>query len=96
MNERGTKEIVELLRAAQALAVLVHRAQRGGGSAAEIGQRIAGELLASPQTVAALKAAADGIGDVPAEAKDLSFAEALELIAECGRLAADAARAIRA
>jgi hypothetical protein len=75
--------------------VLVYKAQKGGGSASEIGQRIAAALMTNPQAILDLKAAADGISLVPAELRDLSLTEILELLATAGSIAAECSKAIK-
>lgn len=94
-EEKGIKEITEVLDAAGALSVLIYKAQKDGGPASEIGQRIALALMQNPEVIAKLKLAADGISEVPAEAKDLNMVEALQLIATAGKIAADCAAAIK-
>lgn len=94
--EHGIKETIEVLRAMKSMAILVYKAQRAGGTTAEIGQRIAGLLISSPGYMADLKAAADGIGAVPAELGDLSMAEAFELVAAAGAMAKEASAEIGA
>ena len=91
----GIKETVDVLDAMGSLSVLIYKAQKDGGSAQEIGQRIATALMTSPETINALKAAADGIKDVPAELKDLSLTEILQLLATAGKIAADCSAAIK-
>lgn len=94
-DEKGIKEITEVLDAAGALSVLIYKVQKEGGTASEIGQRIALALMQNPDVIAKLKLAADGISEVPAEAKDLNMIEALQLVATAGKIAADCAAAIK-
>lgn len=94
-EEKGIKETVELLRAGKDVAVLVYRAQKGGGSAAEIAQRIVAGVMANPQIIQDLKEAFDGAGTVPSELTDLSFVETFQLLTEAGRLAQEAAQEIK-
>ncbi len=95
-NSKGIKESLELLRASKDLSVLVYKAQKSGGTPSELAQRIATGLIANPHMLDNLKIAADGIGEVPAEMKDLNMLEAFQFIAEAGRLAAEAAVEIQA
>ncbi|MCK6470884.1 MAG: hypothetical protein L6Q38_02515 [Nitrospira sp.] len=95
-NPKGIKESLEVLRACKDVAVLVYKAKKAGGSVAELGQRIAGLLMTNPQAVQDLQNAAEGIGEVPAEMKDLSLLEAFQFIAEAGKLSAEAAAEIQA
>jgi hypothetical protein len=94
-DEKGIKEITEVLEAAGALSVLVYKVQKGGGTPSEIGQRIAIALMQNPDVITKLKVAADGIGEVPAEAKDLTMIEGLQLIAVAGKIAAECAVAVK-
>ena len=93
-GEYGIKETLDVFRASQRLAVIVYKARDGGGDAAQIANRMAMAIMANPQAIADLKAAFDGIATVPKEVSDLSFGEVMELVAECGKLAADATKEI--
>jgi len=94
-NERGIKETTEVLDAMGALAVLVYKAQKNADGVQEIGAEIAKQLMVSPQTIQALKDAADGIKEVPAEMKDLTLGETFELVAAAGRVAASCSSEIK-
>jgi hypothetical protein len=76
---KGVKETTELLVALGGVSVAVALAVRAGGSPADIAGRIAARLMANPALLDGLKAAFDGISEVPAEIKDLSLGEILEL-----------------
>lgn len=91
----GIKETLDVIRAASDLAVMVFRVQKGGGAPAEIARKLVVALIANPNAINSLKEAADGIGQVPAEIGDLTMKEIFELVREAGKLAADAAEAIR-
>lgn len=91
----GIKETLDVIRAASDLAVLVFKVQKGGGTPSEIAQKLVAALIANPNVINSLKEAADGIGQVPAEIRDLTMKEIFELVREAGKLAADAAEAIR-
>jgi len=91
----GITNTVEVLDAAGALSVLIYKAQKGGGAASEIGQRIAAALISNPEVIAKLKLAADGISQVPEEAKDLDLSEVLTLVSKAGEIAAKCAAEIK-
>jgi hypothetical protein len=76
----GIQQTKELMVALGDLSAVVAKAVKAGGQASEIGSRIAADLVTSPTLVAEIKAAADGISEIPAEIKDLSIGESLELL----------------
>jgi len=78
-EQKGIKETTELLVAMGSLAVVAAKAVKSGGSASDISTRIATQIVANPRLMLELKAAADNISEVPAEAKDLTVTESLEL-----------------
>lgn len=92
---KGITDTVELFDAAGEIAVLVYKAQKGAANPGEVGTRVAAYIMAHPETIAKLKSAADGISEVPAEIKDLSLVEILELMSKAGAIAAKAAAAIK-
>ena len=94
-EEKGIQETLELLKAAKSIAVLVYKAQKAGGTAGEIAQRIVGLVMANPAIVNDLKAAAEGISNVTGELRDLSISEVFAFIAEAGRLAKEASEEIK-
>lgn len=94
-THKGITESLDVLRASKTVAVLVYKAQKGGANPQQIAQRLASELIANPQAIEDLKAAAENVGEVPAEMKDLSLLEAFRFIAEAGKLAAEAAAEIQ-
>jgi hypothetical protein len=80
MSEQvGIKETKELLVALGDLGVVVAKAVKGGGQMTEISGRIAAAIVANPGLIAEVKAAADGIAQIPNEIRDLSLGEILEL-----------------
>lgn len=76
---KGIKETKELLTALGGLSTVVAKAVKGGGSASDISSRIAAAVIANPLLIEQVKTAADGISEIPAEIKDLSLGEILEL-----------------
>lgn len=92
---KGINDTVELLDASGEIAVIVYKAQKNAANASEVGTRIAAYIMAHPEVIAKLKAAADGISEVPAEIKDLSLVEILDLMSKAGAIAAKSAAAIK-
>lgn len=75
----GIQETKDVMVALADLATIVIKAARGGGTVADVAERVKQAVQACPALVQDLKAAVDGATDVPAELKDLSFAEGIEL-----------------
>jgi hypothetical protein len=75
---QGIKETKEALLALVLLGAFVAERAKDGldlSDAVAVAQKLAGD----PEFMAKVKAGIDGIGAVPAEIKDLTFAEILEL-----------------
>ncbi len=52
-----------------------------------LGQNVAAQFMTNPALINDLKAAMDGAGEIPAELKDLTMLEGLQLAATCGKVA---------
>jgi hypothetical protein len=76
---KSIKETKELLRAMGDLAVVVAPAVKAGGDASAIASRIAAAVIANPALIESVKTAANGISEIPAEIKDLSLLDIIEL-----------------
>jgi len=75
----GIKETRELLTALGDLSAVVAKAVKPGGQASDIASRIAAAVVVNPTLIEEIKTAADGISSIPAELRDLSLGEILEL-----------------
>lgn len=101
-DEYGIKETVDLFRAAGDVAVVVYKAQAaargpdGKIDAQKLGTALAAAVMSNPQVIEDVKAAAEGIGDVPKEIKDLSLGEIFTLLGEAGKIAAACSEQIKA
>lgn len=89
----GIKETVDVLKASGDVSVIslraVKKATAGGKfDPAVFGAAMATELMTNPQAIEDLKAAAENIGDVPKELKDLQMGEIFELVTAAGAIAA--------
>lgn len=75
----GIQETKELLVALGDLSSVVAKAVKGGGSASDISARIAAACIANPVLIQEVKDAANGVSQIPAEIRNLSLGEILEL-----------------
>jgi hypothetical protein len=78
-EQKGIQETKELLVALGGLSVVVAQAVKGGGNAAEIGSRIGSALVANPGLIDQVKTAVAGVSEIPAELRDLSLGEIMDL-----------------
>lgn len=78
-EELGIAQTEELLVGMTEVAILVAQAVKVGGKPNDIAASIAAAVVSNPEAIAALKRAVDGIGQVPAELRDISLPEALRL-----------------
>lgn len=101
-DEKGIKETSELLIAMGDLAVVAYKAHKAldptrpvGEQVQAFAQALAAQIMTNPDVIADVKAAFDGIGEVPSELKDLDFSEAMQVVAVAGQQAAKAAAAVK-
>lgn len=80
MEAQGIKETKEALIGAVALAVVVIKLSKDGLAMDDLSALVA-KFVSDPEFRAKLEEGAKGIEKVPAEIKDISFAEGLELAA---------------
>lgn len=75
----GVKEIKEVIDGSAALVVAVAKKLKDGFQASDVSELISEVLKGDSELKAKLQAAIDGIGQVPAEAADISILEGLSL-----------------
>lgn len=99
-STHGTQQTKEMLVAMKEVACIVQKAKKAadakGTGVAGIGTELVPLLMGNPAVLAKLQVAAQGASEIPAELKDLQFGEIMDLIAEAGKLAQEAASEIAA
>lgn len=76
---KGIKETKEVVDAAVAIALVVIKHAKDGFQVGKDSAAIVGELLSNDDVKAVIAKAVDGIKEVPAEIKDISGEEGVEL-----------------
>ena len=84
MEQKGIKEMMELLAAVEVLGVAVKEVMKDG----KIGLEDAGALVKLGSQFGVFAAAIEGIKEIPAEAKDIDAQEAIEIVGKLYAIAA--------